>query len=354
MLNLPGIKKLHWLIAAFLVGNLTGCATAKDPQDPLEPLNRQLYAFNEVVDSVVYRPVAKTYNFITPTYVQARVTNFFNNLDLIPTVANDILQLNVNQILMDSSRFVVNSTFGLAGLYDPAAKYDLPSHHSDVGLTFARWGWKKSSYFVIPFVGPSTIRDGIAMPPNIYLNVWPYISPAWIGYSTFALNKINQRAALLSTDKLVKDAFDPYVFVRDAYLQYRQGQIDKIGAKHTAADSTSAKTVNNNGDTFVSANGNDSSSAGAPASANDADTYVPPGPEQPVSNSITNIHGSKRALDAQITNPTPVTQQRKKNNNHSSQSHHKKHKVSHAHAKHKNTHAEKNTKKHKKIVIEFA
>lgn len=222
------MKKLKLVLISLMIVNLLGCATGKDPQDPYEPINRKMFKLNMTVDKFAFRPVAKVYNAVTPNVVQARVTNFFNNVDLIPSVANDLLQFDIYHACMDTSRFVVNSTVGVAGMFDPASKIQLPLHHNDVGLTFARWGWKNSSYVVLPLWGPSTIRDGLALPPNAYLGIWPYVDPFWISLAAFGLDRVNLRAALLPSDQLVENAFDPYIFVRDAYLQYRQNQIATV------------------------------------------------------------------------------------------------------------------------------
>lgn len=243
-------KKITYLLGAFTLFNLAGCATGKTPGDPYESLNRKTFAFNMAMDKAVLRPVAKTYNFITPNYVQARVTNFFENTGLIPATVNDILQLNLYQTLADSSRFIINTTIGIGGLYDVASHGNLPDHHNDFGLTMARWGLPDSPYLVIPILGPSTIRDTFGLPVDVYTTIWPYINPIWIGWTAFGVDKINIRAALLPSDKLVDEAFDPYVFVRDAYMQHRQNQVNEILNKKPMNEETTTGTPET-GDTFV-------------------------------------------------------------------------------------------------------
>lgn len=269
-------KKLSWLLLIVFSLNLIGCATGTDPQDPYESMNRKIFKFNTKVDKIIYRPVAKTYQKILPNVVQARVTNFFSNFNMIPSTANDALQLNVYQMLMDASRFVVNTTVGIGGLFDPATEINLPKHSNDLGLTLARWGMKHSPYIVIPFMGPSTFRDVIGTAGNPFLTPYPYITPFWISYTAAAIDKINVRAQLLPADKLVDEAFDPYVFVRDAYLQKRQNDINQVlGVTNNNISDTST----NGQDTFVSANGENNNSP--PANANTGkDTFVPAGPEE--------------------------------------------------------------------------
>jgi phospholipid-binding lipoprotein MlaA len=262
------IKSVVAMLSTVVALGLCSCSTTSI--DPYEKINRPIFKFNYELDKDLVRPVAKGYNKIIPTYIQARVLNFFNNLNMIPSTINDALQLNVYQTLADGSRFIANSTVGILGLYDVAAKMDLPPHHNDLGLTFARWGLVKSPYLVIPFFGPSTIRDAFGEVGNIYLSVWPYIGDDLITYPLFGVNKLNQRASLLGADKLVDTAFDPYVFVRDAYLQKRADQISKLHAGSAPKNSqptdkdTYVSDSNTDQDTYVPANGN-----------NDKDPYVP-------------------------------------------------------------------------------
>lgn len=261
----------------------------KTPGDPYERYNRKVFKFNMYMDKEVLRPIAQTYKKVLPNAVQANVTHFFDNIDLIPSTINDAIQLNLYQALKDSSRFLVNSTVGIGGLYDVATAIKLPYHHNDFGLTLARYGMKKSDYVMLPIFGPSTVRDSISDPINIYMSVWPYVQPLYISYSAMATNKLNQRVQLLDADKLVEQSFDPYVFVRDAYLQHRKAQINQLGkvvekgkeisndtfvggnASDTGDSTTDSSSSDSGGDTFVDADPNDKS---ANASTDSSDPYV--------------------------------------------------------------------------------
>ncbi len=220
---------------------LTNCASnGSNPQDPYESVNRKTHAFNTLLDKVILKPVAKTYTTIIPSPIRSGVTNFFNNIYLIPTVANDLLQNDWHHASDDAGRFVVNSTFGLAGLVDVASRSNLPLHHNDLGLTFAKWGDKKSPYIVIPFFGPSTIRDGMGtLLEYPLLTPYPYVNNGAVLTSLFAMQYIDIRAQYLDTDHLIDEALDKYSFIRDAYLQRRHFQIygESLVAGENATDS---------------------------------------------------------------------------------------------------------------------
>lgn len=193
-----------------------------NPDDPLESLNRKFYAFNSVFDKYLLKPPAKVYKAVLPTFVRAGVNNFYNNIGMLPTVANDLLQAEGNYAIKDSWRFLVNSTFGIGGVLDVASTFSLPPHGNDLGLTFAKWGDKKSPYIVIPLLGPSTIRDGMALMFDYALfTPYPYIPSNALLYSLIGVRYIDIRSQLLETDRFIDEALDKYAFVRDAYLQHR-------------------------------------------------------------------------------------------------------------------------------------
>lgn len=289
------IKSTILMVLIFI---LTSCGFSKtDPQDPYEKYNRQIFRFNMAMDKAVLRPIAKGYNKAVPQYVQARVTNFFNNFNEVATIANDVLQFQVYYTFNDTSRFLVNSTLGIFGLYDVATKMDLPAHANDFGLTLLQYGMKKSPYIMIPVLGPSTVRDEIGTTVDYYgisswaIMGWYVPNSQYYTYPMYGLYKINQRASLLPVDKLVDEAFDPYVFVRNAYLQSRNNKIKELrnieatnGINNqdtfVAGDGTTTTngTTTDNKDTFVPA-GDETSSDNA--TANDSkDTFVPAGDEK--------------------------------------------------------------------------
>ena len=210
---------------ASLVGTLmlTGCAhKGPNPLDPYEPFNRKVHNFNMAFDSILLKPPAKLYQAVIPRQIRKGINNAFNNLDMLPTIANDILQAEGKWAIKDSWRFVINSSLGVGGLFDVAEKFSLPPHYNDLGLTFAKWGDKKSPYIVIPFIGPSTIRDGSGWLFQFALwSPYVYIKNDAVAYGLLGLRYIDLRAQLFDSERLMNEALDKYSFIRDAYLQHR-------------------------------------------------------------------------------------------------------------------------------------
>lgn len=202
---------------------LTACVTkGTNPDDPYEALNRKIYKFNIAFDTVILKPPARVYAAVIPARVRAGVNNVYDNVNMIPTVANDLLQADFNFAIKDTWRFIINSTLGVAGIFDPASTFKLPPHSNDLGLTFAKWGDKKSPYIVIPLLGPSTIRDGMGLLFNYtYFTPYPYIQSDAVIWGVLGLRYIDLRSQMLDTEHLMDDAIDKYSFMRDAYLQYR-------------------------------------------------------------------------------------------------------------------------------------
>ncbi|KTD16693.1 MlaA family lipoprotein [Legionella jordanis] len=203
---------------------LSACATTgSNPNDPYEPFNRRVYDFNMAVDATLLKPTAKVYKAILPPFVRSGVNNAFNNVAMIPTVANDVLQADWRYVIKDSWRFVINSTFGVAGLFDVAnSNFGLPPHYNDMGLTFAKWGDKKSPYLVIPLLGPSTIRDGMgSLFDYTVLSPYAYIPEGGIIWGLAAVRYVDLRSQLFESEAIMAEALDKYAFMRDAYLQHR-------------------------------------------------------------------------------------------------------------------------------------
>lgn len=208
---------------------LVACAsTPSHPQDPMEPMNRAIYQFNDKADRYVMKPVAEGYRFITPQPVRTGVGNFFNNLDDVYNMANHGLQLEGRKSLTDFLRVAFNSTFGLFGLIDIATPMGLKREPTGLGDTMAHYGWKSSSYLVLPLLGPSTVRDGlgtaahltVADPQNLVFHVERDANAA------SAINAVSKREQLLGLEgTLQQAALDPYVYMRDAWLQYRNKQV---------------------------------------------------------------------------------------------------------------------------------
>ncbi|MAE96087.1 MAG: ABC transporter [Deltaproteobacteria bacterium] len=193
-----------------------GCAT--NGPDPYEETNLSVFAFNEGVDRIILEPVAKGWDFVLPDFVQTGIGNFFDNLRMIRTGLNDLLQGKPGRAGTDMRRFLVNSTVGIVGLVDVASMAEIPHYREDFGQTLGVWGFGPGSYLVVPFLGPSSSRDLLAWPIDLMT------VPTAYGVST--LDVINARAKYLEeiADNR-KTALDYYVFVRNAYLQARARQV---------------------------------------------------------------------------------------------------------------------------------
>ncbi|MEJ2450503.1 MAG: VacJ family lipoprotein [Gammaproteobacteria bacterium] len=208
---------------------LTSCAsvTSPDKRDPWESFNRSVYAFNDGFDRAIARPVARTYKNYTPDAVQSGVSNFFSNLDDVLVMINDLLQFKFKQAAQDFSRFTFNTTFGLLGLIDVSSHMGLPKHNEDFGLTLASWGVGNGPYLVLPFLGPSTARDTTGLVADGYIDPVYSISDTEARWSFIILRAVDTRASLLQATRLMEQSgVDPYVFMRNAYLQHRASLIN--------------------------------------------------------------------------------------------------------------------------------
>lgn len=212
----------------FLVaGLLAGCATTGDsPGDPLEPINRAVFGFNEGFDRVLGKPVAEGYRAVLPKIVRSGVTNFFANIEDIWIAANNLLQGKVEQGLGDVMRVVINSSFGLFGVIDVATDAGLEKHNEDFGQTLGRWGFNTGPYIVLPFFGPSSVRDGIGTAVDFKIDPVVDIGHVPTRNVTYAVRATNQRADLLDTTKLLEEAaLDKYTFTRNSYFQRRRNLV---------------------------------------------------------------------------------------------------------------------------------
>jgi phospholipid-binding lipoprotein MlaA len=208
---------------------LSGCAAvpskaSRSPRDPMERWNRSVDKVNNALDRALIKPAAKAYVRVTPQVVRTGVSNVVANLLTPTTMINDALQGKLKAAGHDLGRFLFNSTFGLAGLLDPASIEGLQRNDEDFGQTLGKWGVPSGPYFVIPILGPSTVRDAPAKVVDNFTNPRQYMNTA-ANLSLAALEGLDKRAELLSLDETLKKAFDPYVFVRDAYLRHRDYQV---------------------------------------------------------------------------------------------------------------------------------
>ncbi len=221
-MQLIKITAVSILAGAVLI--FSGCATVeqKDPDDPFEGSNRSFHNFNDALDRNIMVPVAEGYLAITPDPVRDSVTNFFDNVKYINVIVNDLLQGKVGDFMHDSGRFIVNSTVGIGGLFDPASEVGLAQHDEDLGQTLGVWGSDEQAYLVLPFFVPNSIRDAPDLVSSWLLNPLSYLTAA-ISWPLTAVDWINIRANLLDETEFVDQAaLDPYTFIREAYLQRRE------------------------------------------------------------------------------------------------------------------------------------
>ena len=211
-----------------LIGS--GCASAPTTKsdaanDPYEGFNRKAYGFNDTLDKNFFEPVARGYAKVTPDPVRTGVTNFFDNVNYINVIANDLLQGKAGQFASDTGRFVVNSTVGIGGLFDPATHIGMPTHDEDLGQTFGTWGAGEGAYLVIPILGPNSFRDLPNTASSILLNPLTWVNSV-VTIPIGVLSAVNTRANLLEASNIRDQAaLDPYTFVREAYRQQREYKI---------------------------------------------------------------------------------------------------------------------------------
>lgn len=204
---------------------LQGCATRQNP-DPLEPMNRKVFSFNQTVDDNLLKPVATGYKAVTPQPVRTAISNFGGNFKDLWSAINLFLQGHPGEGATQIMRVSVNSTLGLAGLIDIATPMRLERKNEDFGQTLGVWGVKPGAYLVLPFLGPSTLRDVASLPGDFYFSHRLVIDDWGVANGISVLQVVNARAGLLDVTNLLGDvALDPYSFVRDAYLQRRQNLI---------------------------------------------------------------------------------------------------------------------------------
>lgn len=228
-LKIKQVKIKQWFAICALALLATGCATQAN-KDPLEGINRGVYKFNDVADKAIIKPVATAYKAVAPTPVRKGFNNFFNNLGSITTVLNDLLQLKFASAFADAGRFVINTTFGLAGFVDVAGMDNIPTHKEDFGQTLGYWGAGNGAYLVLPIIGPSSLRDTVGLvvdstttDPITYTH---NIGEVRLHNQLRTAQILDRRTELLDAKDIVDNAsLDPYAFTRDAYLQRRESLI---------------------------------------------------------------------------------------------------------------------------------
>lgn len=211
-------------VAALLLVGLSGCAAKNGtPTDPWQGYNRAMFSFNEGLDRAVIKPVAKGYEWVVPTGVNTVITNFFSNVADPLIAVNNFFQGKFKEAAGDVGRVLLNTGIGIGGLVDVATDMGFEKHDEDFGQTLGRWGMNDGPYFVLPFFGPSTVRDAFGLLADWQADPVTFVDPNGLRYSLVGLRQIDTRADLLPAEKMVEaGAIDRYSYVRDGYLQHRR------------------------------------------------------------------------------------------------------------------------------------
>ena len=206
------MKFFYLLIFIFFIYDIS----ANEINDPYENLNRKTFQFNENLDEKIAKPIAEIYSKFPPP-IKSGVTNFFNNLEEVDTFINQLLQGKPKESLNDLTRFIINSTIGLAGFIDVASKIGLERHEEDFGQTLGVWGVGQGPYIMLPVLGPSTLRDTLSRPVSSFLSVTFHMTEADVNIALKSIDAIETRERLLEVESLLSG--DKYSFVKDAYIQ---------------------------------------------------------------------------------------------------------------------------------------
>lgn len=219
----PSRTVVALLLSGLLLGSAAVRAADRDA-DPWEGLNRRVFAFNEFLDRNFLKPVAKGYQKITPQFVDDGVSNVFNNLGEVPSFVNHVLQGRLPEAGLDGGRFAVNTTLGLVGVFDVASRMGIAQKSTDLGITLGRWGLRSGPYLVLPFLGPSSVRDGVGRGGDYFVTPLSYVEDDTLRWSLRGLELVDVRADLLSVEELITG--DRYVFMRNLYLKRRAFQLN--------------------------------------------------------------------------------------------------------------------------------
>ena len=214
-----------FFVAILVTFFMFGCASQQN-KDPLEGLNRTVYKFNDVVDNVAIKPVAKGYQAITPSPIQTGVNNFFKNIRDVVTLVNELFQFKFKQAANTTGRVALNTTVGVLGVFDVHSKAGGVRTREDFGQTLGYFGLDSGAYLVLPIIGPSSTRDGVGFITDaMFFDPVSYIHDVPSRNITTAVLIIDKRAELLDDTDIRDKAFDPYAFMRDSYMQYRENQV---------------------------------------------------------------------------------------------------------------------------------
>jgi phospholipid-binding lipoprotein MlaA len=220
---------LHAALIAGLAVIATGCATAptatRDARDPYESFNRGVYRFNDSIDRGFAKPVTKVYRAVAPKPVRTGVSNFLSNLTYPGTVVNAALQGKMRQAGQDSARFLLNTTLGLGGVLDPATAAGLEMNDEDFGQTLGKWGVNSGPYLVLPFLGPSSVRDSFGTVLDRATDPSNYLNDSSVSIGLNGLQLMDRRSRVMDLERQLEGVFDQYAFIRNAWLQRREFQV---------------------------------------------------------------------------------------------------------------------------------
>lgn len=239
----PGLGRrlMTWLVSAGLLASLAGCAVGPvNPRDPFEAFNRKSLQFNEGVDAMVLKPVATVYRNHVPPLVRTGVSNFFGNLSDLWSSANSAMQFKFRNAAENFMRVNVNTLFGVLGIFDVASEFHIERHREDFGQTLGHWGVPSGPFIMLPLLGPSTLRDTLAITIDRRGDPVHYVTPVDTRYELYTLRAVDQRSnALRVGDMLEAAALDKYIFIRDAHMQRRRAEITSAPPPDTARDAAS-------------------------------------------------------------------------------------------------------------------
>nr|WP_319528518.1 VacJ family lipoprotein [Pseudomonas laurentiana] len=207
--------------AGLLLGPLA--AQAATEEDPWESINRPIFRFNDTIDTYALKPLAQGYQAVTPQFLEDGIHNMFRNIGDVGNLANDVLQLKPRAAGVDTARLIVNTTFGIAGFFDVGTKMGLERNDEDFGQTLGYWGVSSGPYVVLPFLGPSNVRDAISKYPDTYTAPYRYMDHIPTRNTSIGVDVVDTRASLLSAEKMIRG--DKYTFIRNAYLQNREFKV---------------------------------------------------------------------------------------------------------------------------------
>lgn len=235
------LKPVTMLLTGLGIASFSACSYNDHPydlNDPLQTVNRASFAFNQQFDKYLLKPTAQVYKAVTPAPVRTGVNNFFMNLNEIPTSVNYLLQARPGESYESIWRLLINSTIGIGGLFDVASHMGLERTTNDFGVTLATWGFNSAPYFVVPFFGPTNIRDGLGLITDYsFFTVWPYMDNVALRNSLLGLDAVRIRTNLLESDDMLNAAaFDKYTLSRDAYVQYRYQLIKNHGGNYSQGE----------------------------------------------------------------------------------------------------------------------